>query len=144
MVGRVGFGGFVILWSKPNPTRHKKKFITQLNPPSLKNRPNLTGQVGLGRDWRVGGFFAHPYFVSSSSFFYISSTVNPLSLYLKCPSKHQLCTYMYAQSAIVLCYNDSTSLPFFSVQCLSLFLSKGFLFYFFLWEYDGRIETLNL
>ena len=50
-------------------------------------------------------------------FFKISSTVNPLSLSLslKCPSKHQSCTYLYAQSAILLCCNDTTSLRFFSV-----------------------------
>ena len=68
--------------------------------------------------------------------------VNPLSL--KRPSKHQLCMYMYAQFAIVSCCNDSISLPFFSIQCLSLSLSKRFLFYFFFWVFDGRIETLNL
>ena len=52
-------------------------------------------------------------------FNFFSSTVNPLSLSLslslKCPSKHQSCTYLYAQSAILLCCNDTTSLPFFSV-----------------------------
>ena len=62
MVGRVGFGGFVILWPKPNSTRYKFFFfITQPNPPSLKNRPNPVGRVGLGRVWRVGGFSTHPY-----------------------------------------------------------------------------------
>ena len=25
LVGRVGFGGFVILWPKPSPTHYKKK-----------------------------------------------------------------------------------------------------------------------
>ena len=60
MVGQVGFGGFVILWPKTNSTHYKKKnFVTQPNPPSLKNRPNLAGWVGVGRVWRVGGFFAH-------------------------------------------------------------------------------------
>ena len=41
-----------------NPTRPtiKKKFVTQLNPPSLKNRPNLIGRVGFG------GLAAHPYY----------------------------------------------------------------------------------
>ena len=33
---------------------------TQPNPPSLKNRPNPAGRVGLGQVWRVGGFSAHP------------------------------------------------------------------------------------
>ena len=66
MVGRVGFGGFVILWLKPNPTRYKKNFVTQPNPPSLKNQPNPAGWVGLGRVWQVGGFFAHPYPIVSN------------------------------------------------------------------------------
>ena len=48
MVGRVGFGGFVILWPKPNPTHYKKIFITQPNPLSLKNWPNPADWVGLG------------------------------------------------------------------------------------------------
>ena len=57
MVGRVEFGGFVILWPIPNPTRYNFFFfITQPNPPSLKNQPNPPGRV-----WRVSGFFAHPY-----------------------------------------------------------------------------------
>ena len=45
-MGRVGFGGFY----DPNPTQPviKKNFVTQPNPPSLKNRPNPTGQVGFG------------------------------------------------------------------------------------------------
>ena len=61
-MGRVGFGGFVILWPKPNLTRYKKKkkFVTQPNPLSLKNWPNPAGRVRSGRVWRVGGFFAHP------------------------------------------------------------------------------------
>ena len=61
-MGRVGFGGFVILRPKPNPTCYKKKiFVTQPNPQRLKNRPNPAGRVGLGRVWRDGGFSAHPY-----------------------------------------------------------------------------------
>ena len=60
-MGRVRFGGFVILWLKPNPTRYKIFFVTQPNPPSPKNRPNPSGWVGSGRVWRVGGFSAHPY-----------------------------------------------------------------------------------
>ena len=32
------------------PTHYKKKiFVTQPNPPSPKNRPNLAGWVGLGQ-----------------------------------------------------------------------------------------------
>ena len=61
MVGWVEFDGFVILWPKPNPTRYKKGFVTQPNPPSLKNRPNPEGWVRLGRVWQVGGFSAHSY-----------------------------------------------------------------------------------
>ena len=50
LVCRVGFGGFVILWTKPNPTHYKKKkFVIQPNPPSLKNQPNPTNRVGFGR-----------------------------------------------------------------------------------------------
>ena len=50
----------------PNPTRlaiqkkKKKKIVTQPNPSSPKNRPNLVGWVGLGRFWPVGGLTAHP------------------------------------------------------------------------------------
>lgn len=40
-----------------NPLQ-KKKFVTQPNPPSPKNRPNPMGWVGSSR---VGGFSAHPY-----------------------------------------------------------------------------------
>ena len=58
-MGRVGFGEFVILWPKSNPTRYEKNFVTQPNPPSPKNRPNPAGQVELGRVWRVGGFSTH-------------------------------------------------------------------------------------
>ena len=44
------------------PTHYKKKiFVTQPNPPSPKNRPNLAGWVGLGQVWQVDGFSAHPY-----------------------------------------------------------------------------------
>ena len=61
--GRVEFGGFVILWPKPNLTHYKKKkkFVTQPNPPNLKNWPNLASRVGLSRVWRVDEFSAHPY-----------------------------------------------------------------------------------
>ena len=61
-MGRVGFGRFVILWPKPNPTRYKKKFCnpTQPNLSSPKNQPNPMGQV-----WRVDGFSAHPYSLPS-------------------------------------------------------------------------------
>ena len=49
-MGRVRFGRFVILWPEPNPTRYKFFFfVTQPNPPSLKNRPNSTGWVGFGK-----------------------------------------------------------------------------------------------
>ena len=46
----------------------KKKIVTQPNPPSLKNRPNPVGWVGLGwvgsgQVWRVGGFSTHPYII---------------------------------------------------------------------------------
>ena len=46
MVGWVGFGEFVILWLKPNPTHYNFFFFCN---PSLKNRPNLVGRVGSGR-----------------------------------------------------------------------------------------------
>ena len=36
-------------------------FLTQPNPPSLKNQPNLVGWVGLGRFWQVGGLATHLY-----------------------------------------------------------------------------------
>ena len=55
--GWVGGSGLAGLeFYDPNPTRPaiKKKFITQPNPPSPKNRPNLTGWVGSGRFWQVG------------------------------------------------------------------------------------------
>ena len=32
MVGRVGFGGFVILWPKPNPTRYNNFFGNPTQP----------------------------------------------------------------------------------------------------------------
>ena len=58
----VGIDGFEILRPEPNPTRYqKKKFVTQPNSPSPKNRSNPTGWVGSGRFWRVGGLAAHPY-----------------------------------------------------------------------------------
>ena len=75
--------------------------------------------------------------VSSSSFFFISSTVNSLSL--SCPSKHQFCMYLYSQSGIVLCCSDTTFLPLFLVQRLSLTLKCIFFFFgnlragFFFW-----------
>ena len=46
------------LWNfiTPNPTQPaiKKKFVTQPNPPSPKNRPNPISWVGSGRFWWVG------------------------------------------------------------------------------------------
>ena len=38
-----------------DPLLKKKKIVTQPNPPSPKNRPNLVGWV-----WQVGGFSAQP------------------------------------------------------------------------------------
>ena len=35
---------------QPNP-QQKKNFVTQPNPPSPKNRPNLAGRVGSARVW---------------------------------------------------------------------------------------------
>ena len=46
--------------TQPNPTCYKKKFVTQPDLPSPKNRPNQAGWVGSGRVWKVGGFSAHP------------------------------------------------------------------------------------
>ena len=60
-MGQVEFGGFKILWLKPNPTYYKKKkkyiyiyIVTQPNPPSPKNWLNPTGQF-----WRVDGLAAY-------------------------------------------------------------------------------------
>ena len=60
--GRARFGGFIILWSKPNSTRYKKKLkkkiVTQPNHQALKIDPTQrVGSVQVG----FGGFSAHPY-----------------------------------------------------------------------------------
>ena len=53
-VGRIEFGGFGILWPKPNPTHYKKKkFVIQPNPThqALKTDPTRRirlDQVGFG------------------------------------------------------------------------------------------------
>ena len=62
-MGRVEFGGFVILWFKPNPTRYKNFFcnLTQSTKPWKPTQPGGSSWVGSGRVWQVGGFSAHPY-----------------------------------------------------------------------------------
>ena len=63
-MGQVGFGGFIILWPKPNSTHYKFFFfVTQPNPPSPKNRLNLAGWV------RFGGSVGFLHTPISSSFF---------------------------------------------------------------------------
>ena len=50
-MGGSGLGLASLEFYDPNPTRPaiKKIFVTQPNPPSLKNRSNLTGWVESGR-----------------------------------------------------------------------------------------------
>ena len=63
-MGRVesGLAGLKFYDSNPTWPAIKKIFVTQPNPPSLKNRPNPTGWVGSGRFLRIGRLVAHPYF----------------------------------------------------------------------------------
>ena len=46
--------------TQPNPTRYKKKFVTQPNPQSFKNQPNPVGRVVLGRFGKSVGFLHTP------------------------------------------------------------------------------------
>ena len=59
--GRVWWVCNFMTQTQPDPLL-KIFFVTQPNPPSLKNRPNSAGRVGSGRVWRVDGFSAHPYY----------------------------------------------------------------------------------
>ena len=48
-MGRVGIGGFEILWLEPNLTRYQKNFCNPTQPTTLQKPTQLNklGQVGL-------------------------------------------------------------------------------------------------
>ena len=66
LVGRVGFGGFVILWPKPNSSRYKKKFC---NPTHKALKTDPTWRVRLDRVGFGGsvGFLHTPIYLRVSS-----------------------------------------------------------------------------
>ena len=73
-MGWVGFGGFVVLWPKPNLTLYKFFFVTQPNPTHqiLKTDPTqwvrLSGSVGFLHTPTFSSLFS-PLSVSSNLFF---------------------------------------------------------------------------
>ena len=123
MGGLVGQVGFVILWSKPNPIRYKKKkSVTQPNPPSLKNRSNPAGQVGSGRVWQVGGFLRTP-----TPYYLFLFAFSPLYPQEQWNANHNKMVQMRAcWTCLVLEV---------SVHCTQMYFSPFYLFCHFLFDH---------